>query len=86
MEAIFGWIGSALEWFVAEVGYFVWDFGIPVGDEQIPLVVIALLGVGFYLTLRLAFIQLRTWGTASRSRPGSTTTRTSRATWPTSRR
>ncbi len=62
MDAIFGWIGSALEWFVAEVGYFVWDFGIPVGDEEIPLVVIALLGVGLYLTLRLAFIQLRHLG------------------------
>ncbi len=62
MDAIFGWIGSALEWFVTEVGYFVWDFGIPVGDEQIPLVVIALLGVGFYLTLRLAFIQVRHLG------------------------
>jgi AGCS family alanine or glycine:cation symporter len=62
MDAIFSWLGSALEWFVDEVGYYVWDFGIPVGGEQIPLVVIALLGVGFYLTIRLAFIQIRHLG------------------------
>ncbi|MFP4624105.1 MAG: alanine/glycine:cation symporter family protein [Gemmatimonadota bacterium] len=62
MESIFGWLGSAVEWFVDEVGYYVWDFGIPVGDQQIPLVVIALLGAGLYLTLRLAFIQIRHLG------------------------
>ncbi len=62
MDAMFGWIGSALEWFVDEVGYYVWDFGIPVGEEQIPFVVIALLGVGLFLTFRLAFIQLRRLG------------------------
>ncbi len=56
---IFTWIGSALGWFVDTIGYYVWDFGIPVGDETIPLVVMALLGVGLYLTLRLGFVQLR---------------------------
>ncbi len=62
MEAIFGWLESILTWFVDEVGYYVWDFGIPVGDEEIPIVVMILLGVGFYLTLRLGFIQLRRLG------------------------
>ena len=51
-----------LTWFVDEVGYYVWSFGIPVGEEQIPLVVILLLGTGFYLTLRFAFIQIRHLG------------------------
>jgi AGCS family alanine or glycine:cation symporter len=37
----------------------VWGTGIPVGEETIPLVVIALLGTGFLLTFRLGFVQLR---------------------------
>jgi alanine or glycine:cation symporter, AGCS family len=40
----------------------VWTSGIPVGDETIPFVVIALLGAGIYFTLRLGFIQLRRFG------------------------
>lgn len=47
-EQLVSWLESA-----------VWDFGIPVGDGTIPLVVIALLGTGFYLTFRLGFIQVR---------------------------
>ena len=62
MDSIFGVLENVIRWFVAEVGYYVWDFGIPVGEEQIPLVVIALLGVGVYLTFRLGFIQLRHLG------------------------
>ena len=42
--------------------YYVWSFGIPVGDQQIPLLVIALLGTGLYLTVRLGVIQLRRLG------------------------
>ncbi len=41
---------------------YVWNFGIPVGDETIPLVVLALLGTGVYLTLRLGFVQFRKLG------------------------
>ena len=41
---------------------WVWDSGIPVGDEKIPFVIIALLGTGVYLTLRLGFIQIRRLG------------------------
>ncbi len=51
-----------LEWVVDNVGGLVWSSGIPVGEETIPFVVIALLGVGFYLTVRLGFIQIRRLG------------------------
>lgn len=40
----------------------VWDTGIPVGDQSIPFIVIALLGTGVLLTLRLGFIQIRRLG------------------------
>ncbi len=41
---------------------YVWDFGISVGEETFPIVVIALLGTGVYLTFRLGFLQLRKLG------------------------
>ncbi len=41
---------------------FIWGFGIPAGEESIPIVVIALVGTGIFLTLRLAFIQVRHLG------------------------
>jgi len=47
------------EHIVTKLGDLVWNWGIPVGNETIPVVVIALLGTGFYLTLRLGFIQIR---------------------------
>jgi alanine or glycine:cation symporter, AGCS family len=62
MESIFAWIGNALGWFVDTVGFWVWDFGPQIGEERIPLVVILLLGTGFFLTVRLGFIQLRRLG------------------------
>ena len=37
--------------------YFV-EVGIPIGGENIPLMVIILLGIGMYLTLRLGFVQV----------------------------
>ena len=40
----------------------VWSSGIPVGGETIPFVVIALLGTGVFLTLRLKVIQVRRLG------------------------
>jgi len=40
----------------------VWASGIPVGDQTIPFVVIALLGTGLVLTVRLGFIQVRRLG------------------------
>jgi len=47
-EQIVSWLENA-----------VWNWGIPVGGETIPFVVIALLGTGVFLTLRMRFIQLR---------------------------
>lgn len=41
---------------------WVWDFGIPVGDQTIPFIVIALLGTGMLFTFRLGFIQIRRFG------------------------
>ena len=40
----------------------VWNEGIPVGDQEIPILVLALLGTGIFLTLRLGFIQVRRLG------------------------
>ncbi len=47
---------------VSTLEYYVWTFGIPVGGETIPLLVIALLGTGVFLALRLSFIQIRHLG------------------------
>jgi len=44
-----------IEW----LEWVVWNWGIPVGDQTIPFIVIALLGTGIFLTLRLGFIQVR---------------------------
>ena len=50
------------EWFSDFATTYIVEAGIQVGDEQIPFMVIVLLGVGFYLTLRLGFVQLRHLG------------------------
>lgn len=50
------------EQLVNALEYYVWSFGIPVGGEEIPFLVIALLGTGIFLTLRLGFIQIRRLG------------------------
>ncbi len=47
---------------VNTLSYYIWGFGVPVGGETVPLVVIALLGTGMFLTLRLGFIQVRRLG------------------------
>jgi AGCS family alanine or glycine:cation symporter len=54
-----------MEWLEAIVSWledFIWNLGIPIAGEEIPYVVIALLGTGVFLTLRLGFIQLRRLG------------------------
>ncbi len=56
------------------------------GDREIPFLVIALLGTGVFLTLRLGFIQVRRLPHGFAVTSGSTTTPTSPATSPTSRR
>ena len=48
-----------LETIVSRLDYFVWQLGVPVGDQTIPFIVIALLGTGVLMTLRLGFIQIR---------------------------
>ena len=53
---------ETLETVISVVKGYVWDWGIPVGDSDIPLVVIALIGTGVFLTLRLGLIQLRHFG------------------------
>ena len=53
---------DALERIVGTLNSLVWGFGIPIAGEVVPLVVIALLGTGVFLTLRLRFIQLRRLG------------------------
>lgn len=53
---------------VSTLNYYVWEFGIPgdwlgfEGTEKIPFVVIFLVGVGLFLTLRMAFVQIRRFG------------------------
>jgi AGCS family alanine or glycine:cation symporter len=42
--------------------HYVWNTGISIGGETVPFLVIALLGTGVYLTLRLGFVQLRHLG------------------------
>ena len=50
---------EVIEQIVKTLGDWVWNVGVPVGDETIPWVVIALLGTGVWLTLRLGFVQIR---------------------------
>jgi len=50
---------EGLEHLVAAIKDAIDNFGIPVSGEVIPLKVIALLGTGVFLTLRLGFVQFR---------------------------
>jgi len=50
-----------IERFSTWLNDIVWG-GIPIGGEEIPIIAIALLGTGIFLTLRLAFVQLRHFG------------------------
>ena len=50
---------DVIELIIQQVKHYVDDFGVPVGDQVIPLKVIALLGTGLFLTLRLGFVQVR---------------------------
>ena len=47
---------------VNALSYYIWSFGLPIGGETVPLVIIALLGTGLFMTLRLGFIQVRRLG------------------------
>jgi len=50
---------DVIEQVIRQVKYYVDSFGIPVGDQVMPIKVIALLGTGLFLTLRLGFVQVR---------------------------
>jgi AGCS family alanine or glycine:cation symporter len=47
---------------VNALSYYIWSFGVPIGGETVPVVVIALLGTGLFMTLRLGLIQVRRLG------------------------
>ncbi len=53
-----GWLEQVVGW----LEHVVWNLGPQVGGESIPIVVILLLGVGVFLTIRLSFIQIRRLG------------------------
>lgn len=53
---------ESLQALVEALSFYIWSFGVPVGGQTIPLVVLALLGTGVFLTLRLGFVQLRRLG------------------------
>jgi AGCS family alanine or glycine:cation symporter len=53
---------ESLQALVETLSFYIWSFGVPVGDQTIPLVVLALLGTGVMLTVRLGFVQLRRLG------------------------
>ncbi len=53
---------ETFERLVDALNTLVWETGIPVGDESIPFVVLFLLGVGVFLTIRMGFIQIRRLG------------------------
>ncbi|HIE92950.1 MAG TPA: sodium:alanine symporter family protein [Acidobacteria bacterium] len=50
---------DVIEQLIQTVKFYVDSFGIPVGEQVIPLKVIALLGAGLFLTVRLGFVQFR---------------------------
>jgi len=53
---------ESLQALVEALSFYIWSFGVPVGGQTIPLVVLALLGTGVFLTLRLGFVQVRRLG------------------------
>ena len=50
---------DVIEQLIQTVKFYVDSFGIPVGEQVVPLKVIALLGAGLFLTVRLGFVQFR---------------------------
>lgn len=53
---------ETFEQLVRTVKFYVDNFGVPIGDQVVPLKVIALLGAGAFLTVRLGFVQVRHLG------------------------
>ena len=57
-------LNTAFKSIVDTLGEVVWSLAIPIGDVEIPWLVVLLLGVGLFLTVRMAFAQLRFLGHA----------------------
>jgi AGCS family alanine or glycine:cation symporter len=53
---------ETLEKVLGTLSAFLWDRGIPFQGQEIPWVVLVLLGTGLFLTIRLGFLQLRKLG------------------------
>jgi AGCS family alanine or glycine:cation symporter len=53
---------DVLESILGTASSYLWDRGIPFQGQEIPWVVIALLGTGLFLTVRLGFLQVRKLG------------------------
>jgi AGCS family alanine or glycine:cation symporter len=51
-----------LENILGTLSDYIWNRGIPVAGEEVPWVVVALLGTGVFLTVKLGFLQLRKLG------------------------
>jgi AGCS family alanine or glycine:cation symporter len=49
---------DSIEQLIQTIKFYVDSFGLPVGEQVIPLKVIALLGTGLFLTVRLGFVQV----------------------------
>ena len=47
---------------VSTLEYYIWSFGPSIAGESIPIIVLALLGTGLFLTIRLRFLQFRKLG------------------------
>lgn len=59
------------DWFLDVGNTYVVHLGIPVGDQNVPVMVLLLLGAGAFLTARLGFLQLRRLGHAVRVTTGA---------------
>ena len=56
------WLNSLLQLIVDFANTYIIEIGIPIGDEQVALMVILLLGTGVYLTIRTGFVQITRLG------------------------
>jgi AGCS family alanine or glycine:cation symporter len=53
---------ETFETIVETLSKYIWDKGIPIQGMEVPWVILALIGTGIFLTMRLGFIQLRKLG------------------------
>ncbi|HEX7050898.1 MAG TPA: sodium:alanine symporter family protein [Longimicrobiales bacterium] len=59
---ILGVLNDSIQEIATTLSELIWEAGISIGGDRIPFVVIALLGTGVFLTLRLGLVQLRRLG------------------------